>query len=310
VNRPKIVVLGTGGTLAGTSDSKSDNVGYTAATVGIAELLGAIESLRDLPLVTEQGAQIDSNDMDDAVWVRLAQRCAHWLAQDEVQGIVVTHGTDTLEETAWLLQALLAPRKPVVLTCAMRPSTALSPDGPRNIVDAVAVASWPGAHGVVAVCAGAIHGALDVRKVHTYRLDAFGSGDAGPVGHVEEGAVRLLRDWPSPAGAMKLPADGVAWPRVEIVTSHGGAGAAMVEALVAHGVRGIVVAGTGNGSIHHALETALHAAQESGVKVVRATRCAEGVVLGYPDDTFAPAHGLTPVKARLALQLELMAAAG
>jgi L-asparaginase len=310
VNRPKIVVLGTGGTLAGTSDSKSDNVGYTAATVSIAELLGAIDSLRDLPLVTEQVAQIDSKDMDDAVWVRLAQRCAHWLAQDEVQGIVVTHGTDTLEETAWLLQAVLAPRKPVVLTCAMRPSTALSPDGPRNIVDAVAVASWPGARGVVAVCAGAIHGALDVRKVHTYRLDAFGSGDAGPVGHVEEGAVRLLREWPSPAGAMKLPADGVAWPRVEIVTSHGGAGAAMVEALVAHGVRGIVVAGTGNGSIHHALEAALHAAQAAGVKVVRATRCAEGVVLGYADDPFASAHGLTPVKARLALQLELMAAAG
>jgi L-asparaginase len=311
VNRPKIVVLGTGGTLAGTSSSKSDNIGYTAATLGIAELLGAIDSLKHVPLVAEQVAQIDSKDMDEAVWTRLAQRCAHWLAQDEVQGIVVTHGTDTLEETAYLLQALLAPSKPVVLTCAMRPATALGPDGPQNIVDAVAVASCPGARGVVAVCAGTIHGAFDVRKAHTYRLDAFSSGDAGPIGYVEEASLRLLRSWPepgrSPHPAMAALADGAQWPQVEIVTSHGGAGGCLVQSLVASGVRALVVAGTGNGTIHHALEAALRAAQAAGVKVVRATRCAEGVVLGHADDSFAPAHGLSPVKARIALQLELMA---
>ena len=302
------MVLGTGGTLAGTSDSTSDNVGYTAATVGIAQLLGAIDSLRDLPLHTEQVAQIDSKDMDEAVWLRLAQRCAHWLAQDDVQGIVVTHGTDTLEETAYLLQALLAPTKPVVITCAMRPSNAISPDGPRNIVDAVAVASTPGAQGVVAVCAGVIHCALDVRKVHTYRLDAFSSGDAGPVGHVEEGRVRQLREWPSATGpGIALPAEGVAWPRVEIVTSHGGACAGIVQALVADGVHGIVVAGTGNGSIHHALEGALRSAQQQGVRVVRSTRCAEGVLVGGAANAFESAQGLSPVKARLALQLQLLA---
>jgi L-asparaginase len=310
VNRPKIVVLGTGGTVAGTSPSKGDNIGYTAATLGIAQLLGAIDSLKEVPLVAEQVAQIDSKDMDDAVWTRIAWRCAHWLAQDDVQGIVITHGTDTLEETAYLLQALLAPSKPVVLTCAMRPATALSPDGPQNIADAVAVASWRGARGVVAVCAGTIHGALDVRKVHTYRVNAFSSGDAGPIGHVEEGRVRQLREWPSVPGVGRpLPAEGAQWPAVEIVTSHGGAGARVVEALVAQGVRGIVVAGTGNGSIHHALEAALGAAQAAGVKVVRATRCAEGVVLARADDGFLPADGLSPVKARLALQLGLMAGA-
>ena len=309
MNRQQIVVLATGGTVAGTSASQGDNVGYTAATLGIAELLAGIPALKGLPLVTEQVAQIDSKDMDNAVWTRLAQRCAHWLARDEVQGIVITHGTDTLEETAYLLQALLSPAKPVVLACAMRPATALSPDGPQNIVDAVAVARWPGARGVVAVCAGVVHGALDVRKVHTYRVDAFSSGDAGPVGHVEEGAVRLLRDWPAPeAPAAALPTDGVEWPAVEIITSHGGAGARIVESLACAGVRGIVVAGTGNGSIHHTLEAALRAAQAAGVKVVRATRVAEGVIVGRGDDGFAPSRGLTPVKARLALQLELMAA--
>jgi L-asparaginase len=312
VNRPKIVVLGTGGTLAGTSSSKSDNIGYTAATLGIGELLASIDSLRDLPLVSEQVAQIDSKDMDEGVWSQLVQRCQHWLAQPDVQGIVITHGTDTLEETAYLLHAVLAPSKPVVLTCAMRPATALTPDGPQNIVDAIAVASWPGARGVVAVCAGVIHGALDVRKQHTYRLDAFSSGDAGPIGYVEEASLRLLRSWPEASASPALSAlsawtSGAGWPEVEIVTSHAGAGGRVVAALVSSGVRGLVVAGTGNGTIHHVLEAALRTAQEQGVRVVRATRCAQGRVIGPARDSFESAQGLTPVKARIALQLELMA---
>lgn len=315
MNRQKIAVLGTGGTLAGTSTSSSDNVGYTAAQLGIGELLDAIPSLRQRELVSEQVAQIDSKDMDDAVWTRLAQRCAHWLAQDDVQGVVITHGTDTLDETAYLLHALLAPSKPVVLTCAMRPATALGADGPQNIVDAVAVAvaGWPHARGVVAVCAGVVHGALDVRKEHTYRLDAFGSGDAGPIGYVEEAGLRLLRSWSEarthqPHPAMAFLATGAAWPQVEIVTSHGGASPRIVDALVAQGIDGLVIAGTGNGTIHWALELALREAQAQGVRVVRATRCAQGRVIGAAADSFESAHGLSPVKARIALQLELMAA--
>ena len=144
-------------------------------------------------------AQVDSKDMSFEIWRQLALRCDHWLAQEDVGGVVITHGTDTLEETAYFLHAVLAPRKkPVVLTCAMRPATAFMPDGPQNLLDAIAVASAPGARGVVAVCAGVIHSALDVAKRHTYRLDAFSSGDAGPVGYVEEGQLRLLRDWPTP----------------------------------------------------------------------------------------------------------------
>jgi L-asparaginase len=313
VNPPKIVVLGTGGTIAGASATPGDNVGYTAAQLGVGELVAAIPSLSQLPIVSEQVAQIDSRDMDDAVWARLVQRCMHWLAQDDVQGIVVTHGTDTLEETAYLLHALLAPAKPVVLTCAMRPATALSPDGPQNLADAVAVASTIGASGVTVVCAGIIHSAVDVSKRHTYRVDAFSSGDAGPVGSVVEGRLRLLRHWPQaqhprPHAAMETIASGGAWPQVEIILSHAGASSRVVDALSAQGVRGLVVAGTGNGSIHHALEAALHRAQAQGVKVVRATRCAEGPVIAPPGDVFIEARGLSPVKARIALQLELMAA--
>lgn len=316
----KIVILGTGGTIAGTAASASDHTGYTAAQVGIAQLVEAVPALAEGPcdLLTEQVAQIDSKDMSFAVWARLAARVSHFLAQPDVQGIVVTHGTDTLEETAWLLHALFHPGKPVVLTCAMRPATALAPDGPQNLLDAVAVAAHPGARGVLAVCAGVIHGAPDVQKVHTYRLDAFSSGDAGPVGYVEEGRLRMLRNWPeapvhqAPAAIKKVVAqqDGRNWPRVEIVMNYAGAGAGVVQALVAAGVQGLVVAATGNGTLHQDLEAALLEAQAAGVRVVRATRCLEGRVLPRHGDVIADSQGLSPVKARVALMLQLMAGHG
>lgn len=305
----KIVVLGTGGTIAGTAASPGDNLGYTAAQVGVEQLLAAVPALGSWPLVAEQVAQIDSKDMDEAIWQTLAARCAHWLAQEDVQGLVITHGTDTLEETAYFLQAVLAPAKPVVLTCAMRPSTAIAPDGPQNLLDAMVVASHPQAQGVLAVCAGVIHGAQDVQKVHTYRLDAFSSGDAGPIGYVEQGSVRQLRGWPL-AGRVVIAAAQIArvkdWPRVEIVLNHAGAGGLLVQAAQAAGARGIVVAGTGNGSLRDALEEALVQARAAGVEVVRATRCAEGRVLGRPGDAIPDSAGLSPVKARIALMLRLL----
>jgi len=310
VTGKKIVVLATGGTIAGTAAAATDNIGYTAAQLGVQELVAAIPALASVPLETEQVAQVDSKDMSFEIWRELALRVGHWLAQDDVGGVVITHGTDTLEETAYFLQAVLAPAKPVVLTCAMRPATALLADGPQNLLDAIAVAGTPGASGVVAVCAGVVHGALDVAKQHTYRLDAFSSGDAGPIGFVEEGRLRLLRDWPMPdehaAGALKNFVDADRWPRVEIVMNHAGAGAAVVAALMAHGVDGLVVAGTGNGTLHHGLEAALCQAQAQGVKVVRSTRCAQGRVLAKPDDNLPDSRGLSPVKARIALILELL----
>ena len=296
--------------MAGTAASAADNVGYTAAQLGIDQLLAAIPALKGLPLVAEQVAQVDSKDMSLVVWRDLAGRCAHWLAQEDVAGIVITHGTDTVEETAFFLQAVLAPAKPVVLTCAMRPATALVPDGPQNLVDAFAVASAPGAHGVVVVCAGTIHDARDVAKQHTYRLDAFSSGDAGALGYVEEGRLRLLRDWPAAnpeaTALLKKFTTASSWPRVEIVMNHAGASGAVVQALVAHGVDGLVVAGTGNGTVHGDLMDALLAAAGAGVRVVRSTRCAAGRVIGHPSDRLASSV-LPPVKARIELMLSLLA---
>ncbi len=310
--RPRtIVVLGTGGTIAGLAATTGDNLGYQAAQVGVGDLLAGLEAPEGFVLQAEQVAQVDSKDMDFDVWRDLALRCAHWLARDEVAGLVVTHGTDTLEETAYFLSACLAPAKPLVLACAMRPANALMPDGPQNLRDALTVAACAGARGVLVACAGAVHAALEVRKSHTYRLDAFGSGDAGPVAYVEESAVRRLREWPAaghvPIVPSALPAQAAAWPRVEIVTSHAGASGAIVDALVRDGVQGLVVAGTGNGSVHSALEAALLKAQSAGVRVVRTSRCDQGRVMARADDVLAHAGALSPVKARIQLMLDLLA---
>jgi L-asparaginase len=303
-----VVVLGTGGTIAGTSAVASDNVGYSAAQLGVADLVRAAPPLAACSLELEQVAQLDSKDMSHAVWRQLALRCAHHLARPEVTGIVVTHGTDTLEETAWFLQRVLAPAKPVVMAAAMRPATALHSDGPQNLVDAVTAAQAPGARGVVAVLSGWIHGARDVRKVHPYRVDAFSSGDAGPIGCVEEGELRLFRAWPDgeAIGVAALPADAGAWPRVEIVLSHAGADGTVVRALCTGGVQGLVAAGTGNGTLHRELEAALIDAQASGVQVLRATRCNDGRVLARAGDPLASADDLSPVKARVELMLRML----
>ncbi|MDQ7956179.1 MAG: asparaginase [Pseudomonadota bacterium] len=312
-----VVVLGTGGTISGRAHAAGDNVGYTTGEVGVSELIDGLE-VPGVVLSAEQVANIDSKDMDFGVWRALAQRCAHWLAQDEVTGVVVTHGTDTLEETAFLLQEVLPTSKPVVLTCAMRPASALVPDGPQNVLDAVALAATPGVQGVSVVCAGAVHGASDVQKVHTYRLDAFSSGDMGPMGYIEEGRLRQARSWPAASvgraqAAMNNIASTVAWPRVEIVTSHAGSGAALVDLLVREretgavdAVQGVVVAATGNGSVHAALEQALLRAQAAGIRVVRATRCAFGQIVPGAHHALPDAGALSPVKARIALMLSLM----
>ena len=305
-----VVVLGTGGTIAGTAAQPGDNIGYTAAQLGAEHLVRAIPALAAMPLEVQQIAQLDSKDMDFATWRLLALAVAAQLARPEVAGIVITHGTDTLEETAYFLQRVLAPAKPVVLTAAMRPATALQADGPQNLLDAVRVAQAAGARGVLAVLGGEVHGAIDVRKVHPYRLTAFSSGDAGVLAQIEEGALRCHRAWPEaePLGLECLRADTTAWPRVEIVHSHVNAGDGLVRALCADGVQGIVVACTGNGTAHQVLEAALLRAQASGVAVLRSTRCLDGAVLDAGVNPLPNAGALTPVKARIELMLQLMRA--
>ncbi|MEI8155925.1 MAG: asparaginase [Burkholderiales bacterium] len=321
----KLVFLGMGGTIAGSSDSSTDNVGYKAGQVCVTDLLEVIAGLQsvlgDHQLVSEQVAQLDSKDLGHGHWKALALRVVHFLTAADVSALVITHGTDTLEETAFFLSRVLPfellASKSVVLTCAMRPASSSAPDGPQNVLDAVATALSPAARGVLVVCAGVVHSARDVQKVHPYRVSAFDSGDSGPLGFVEERVVRWVHPCGDASAAAKaFPLEKLAlgtWPWVEIVLSHAGVTGAVVRALCSYSkgaaplLGGIVVAGTGNGTIHHDLEAALREAQKQGVRVVRSTRCAQGcVVPGSAVFEFAHSMGLSPVKARIALMLDLM----
>lgn len=321
----KLVFLGMGGTIAGTAQTAGDNVGYTAAQVGVGRLLESVPGLRqvlgEVAVASEQVCQIDSKDLAHADWFALTRRVLHHLEQPEVQAIVITHGTDTLEETAyWLMRVVpvhLLRSKPVVLTCAMRPASSLTPDGPANMADAAAVAVCKGACGVLVVCAGKVHAAAHVQKVHPYRVDAFDSGEAGPVALVEEGRVRLLSGWPAVASVAPeidlaaLQAQGL--PRVELLISHAGATGATVRGLLVAQdgdapLRGLMVAGTGNGTVHQSLDAALQVAQQDGIRVARASRCAYGQIVEAPGaagDAAFPAYELSAVKARIALMLDI-----
>ncbi len=338
----KIVVLGTGGTIAGTAASSADHTGYTAAQIGVAQLLVNITGLKEAlqaadlagtttALVAEQVAQIDSKNMDFATMARLALRCAHHLAQPDVRAVLVTHGTDTLEETAWFLHLVmpagLLAAKPVVMTCAMRPATSSQADGPRNLLDAVHLAVDPHACGVLVVCAGDVHSATRVQKIRSHALNAFSSDSedgAQPLASVQRHHTAQAVRWNASAHdflqqnsataqvfaeqyAMQLIAKEVFWPRVEIVYNHTGATGGVVRALLADAaapVQGIVVAGTGNGSVSADLEAALLSAQSSGVRVLRASRCVWGTVTATTQDTL-PCSAQSAVKTRVQMVLEL-----
>jgi L-asparaginase len=324
----KVVFLGTGGTIAGAATLRSDNVGYQAGQIGVERLIAGVPALvgalGELVPESEQILQIDSKDMNWAGWRALYDRSIHHLQRDDVQALVITHGTDTLEETAFFLSQVLTANvlahKPVIMTCAMRPATAEFPDGPQNLCDAVVVASDPDARGVLVVCAGVVHASRDVQKIHSYRVDAFSSGESGPVGFIEEGRVRWQRlpklEACTANEALGLLHPQQAWPRVELVMNAVGIGGAMVRSLCENPVSndavvaGIVVAGTGNGTINSDMESALIHARNRGVRVVTTTRCVSGQLVAGRDCAIIDAQylGLSPVKARVALVLELLRA--
>lgn len=312
-----VVLLGTGGTIAGVS-THGDDRAYQAAQLGVEQLVSAVQPLAGLPLETRQVAQVDSKDMGWPVWRALLQALQTQLARPEVAGVVVTHGTDTLEETALLLHLLLPPLKPVVLTAAMRPATSQEADGPANLLDAVRLAcggsaSWPcsmsgAAGGVAVMLAGRLWAACDLRKAHSWHIDAFDGGGALPLARTIEGVLTATgRDWPPSRGWLNASLLALtALPRVEMVTSHADADGALVDALLASSrPAGIVVACTGNGTLHEGLQAALERAQAQGVAIWRSTRVAQGGVGAKPQDRWPAAGSLTPAQARVALSLAL-----
>lgn len=303
-----VLILGTGGTIAGVSATPDDHVGYRAGALGVEALAQALPELSGLPLSFEQLASIDSKDMDFVTWQRLATRIQQAVTDEATEAVVITHGTDTLEETAYLLHRVLDTPKPVILTAAMRPASSRSPDGPQNLLDAITLARSAGVHGVLVSLHGKVHAADRVRKVHTYRVDAFDSPDGGPLAFVENGCVRSLAPWPTPSGLgikrlMRSP-----WPRIEFITNCVDADGALVPLLQELAERearplGLVVAGTGNGTLSTALEAALMRAQSQGVAVLRCSRCAAGPVLG---GELPSAGSLSAPQARVELLLQLL----
>jgi len=314
----KIVVLGTGGTIAGVSASANEGLAYKAAQRGIDDLLEVAlghqlhwpKALSNCQFDSEQVAQLDSKDMDFATWIHLAQRCEHWLSHSDVAGLVITHGTDTLEETAYFLSQVLSAAKPVVLTCAMRPANFKDADGPQNLRDALLVAATAQGLGVYMVAAGEIHHSQYVQKVHPTRLNAFDSGETGLAGRVNNDQIQWLDTFISPKTSAKLSVSQLLpvaqWPWVEIVMNQVNASALHIDALVQAGVKGLVVAGTGNGSINSNLKASLELAQKAGVEVRLSTRCNQGTVVPTENHFFDATGGLSPVKTRVALLLDMM----
>ncbi len=309
-----VVILATGGTIAGVQP-KEGEAGYKSGAVSIDSLVKAAPGLEKLARIDgEQIASIGSQDMNDFVWVKLAKTAAELLAKPDVDGIVVTHGTDTLEETAYFLSLVLKSDKPVVLVGSMRPSTELSAEGPSNLYNAMALAADPAARGrgVLVVANDTAHAARFIQKTNTTSVQTFVSVGRGPVAEVLKGTktVYLL---PASLTASKgfFNTTGIdAMPRVDIVYAHEGVDAAPVKAAVAAGAKGIVLAGVGDGNATKEMIDALVDAAKAGVVVVRSTRVGSGIVrrnIEVNDDKlgFVAGLDLNPQKARVLLRLGL-----
>ena len=310
----RLLVLATGGTIAGAGADATQINHYDAGAFGVDALLKAVPAVQSLAqLQLEQIANVDSADLQFSHWCRLVERIRAAFAEDpELAGVVITHGTNTLEETAWLLQLLIDDPRPVVLVGAMRPATALSADGPLNLYQAIKVAVSPEArsHGVLVVVDGQIHGAKAVTKIATQGVSAFASPDSGPLGWVDDAGVHLAtaqQGLPKPLAQIQLPNH---WPRVAIVYGCVEPSADWITALLEAGVQGLVFTGTGAGQLSELERSALKAWDGTLPLMLRSNRCGSGPVYGDADQAqlgLLPASCLNPQKARVLLLLALIA---
>ena len=307
--KPKVAILATGGTIAGSTESKLATTGYTAGVLGVEVLIQAVPEIKELADITgEQIANVDSSNMTDEIWLKLAKRCNELLGK--VDGIVITHGTDTMEETAFFLNLVVKSDKPVVLVGAMRPATAMSADGPKNLYNAVALAANANAKGkgVMIAMNDKILGARDAQKTHTLNVSAF---DFGNLGYIVDGKV-FFENTNLKAHTKKAEFDVSklkSLPKVDILYTYSNDGSAVAaKALFENGTKGIVVAGSGAGSIHTAQKEVLKELLAKGLKVVVSSRVRQGfVAVGDEDRTlgFISAQDLNPQKARVLLMLAL-----
>lgn len=308
--KANVHIIATGGTIAGRAASAAATVGYKAGELTVGQLIASVPGLDKLAnLSGEQLCNIDSKDMQEAIWLQLAERVEAAAERKDVDGIVITHGTDTLEETAYFLQLTVKTDKPIVLTGAMRPATAISADGPMNIwqsVQAAADASATG-RGVLVVMNGQINGAETVTKVNVNALEAFQSPGRGPMGVIIDEKIYWNKTGAvNPVAVKNL----TQLPKVRIIYGYvGGDDGLFVKAALQDGARGLVYAACGNGSVPEKLTGLLKETVASGVPVVIATRCGGGIVVLSREMTeingFIAAGPLNPQKAKILLQLAL-----
>lgn len=310
--RARLVLLGTGGTIAATAAHASQLSDYSV-TEPIDAMLAGLPGARELADIRcEQLFNVDSRLMSTARVLRLARRLDALLRDPGVDGVVVTHGTDTLEETAFFLHLTVRSAKPVVLVGAMRPASALSADGPLNLYNALRVAAHPASRdcGILVVMNDCILAARDVRKGHTTRVDAFDGTGAAMIGLLDDGSVSILQRpvlAEAPAFSLRRLRS---LPRVDILYDHQDAGEHLYAASIQAGVAGIVVAGLGNGSLSQAATRGCARARRHGIVCVRASRVPEGRVgakVSDARDGLLPSGGLNPAQARILLRLALAA---
>lgn len=305
---PNIAILATGGTIAGTGSSSTQTTGYKSGDLAIDTLIEAVPEMNEIANISgEQIVSVDSTDISNDILLKLGKRINELLASDDVDGIVITHGTDTVEETAYFLNLVVKSDKPVVLTAAMRPATAMSADGPFNLYNAVLLASHESSKGkgVLVTLNDRISSARDVTKTNTTVTDAFKSVENGYLGTIISGVpyyynnVAHLHTTDTPFDISKIEK----LPQVDIIYGYQNNPTYMYEAAVEHGAKGIVVAAPGDGTLSTKSLQGVEYALDKGVTVVRSSRVGSGTV--SPKEGFITSDSLNPQKARILLMLAL-----
>ena len=313
--KPNVTILATGGTIAGAAATGTQS-GYTSGAVGIDTMVAAVPGIEKLATIKgEQISNVGSQDMSFEILLKVAKRINELAKSPDVTGIVITHGTDTMEESAYFLNLTVKTDKPVVMVGSMRPSTAVSADGPLNLYNAVGVAADPQAkgRGVLVVMNDWIHAAHSLTKTSTTAVQTFMSPVRGIVGVASYGKNDwyFTPQWKHTTQSEFDISQVTQMPRVDIIFASMDMSPEMITASAAGGAKGIVIAGVGNGNMNKASVDAAAAAVKKGVVVVRSSRVATGLVgrnVELEDDKlgFIASDELNPQKSRILLALALL----
>ena len=317
MSKKKVVLMSTGGTIVSSGESATQTTGYRLGELSINALLDQLADLKDrIELEQEAVSHIDSSSMTSEIWLKLARHVQTAVDRDDVDAVVITHGTDTMEETAYFLHLILKTEKPVVFTGAMRPATALSADGILNLYNAfqVALDNQSKGLGVLMVLNNTIGSARFSTKTNTTNVATFSGLNTGDLGSVIDNAVMYFNHstrphtMATPFSVHDFDAD-ESFPRVDILLSHADDDARLVDACVAIGAKGIVFAGLGNGCVPEKVLPGIERASKAGVRVIRSSRVFTGPVFNglseWKEAGMIDAWNLSAAKARVLLQLAL-----